>query len=139
MNFVLITLFVIYCLLLCYGGITYHNGSRKLSVSANAPAEDRQYWATMTVKHKKSFFVGAAGGLLAAIAIAIKNALAAEIGCITLLAALVYALGILCRKVAFRPNDETEKLQKRWKLILLANAFIVLLITQQVFRYFLSI
>ena len=139
MNYVLIILYVAVAAALCTLGISYHNGSRRLSVSATAPAEDRRYWENMTQKLKKSYFVGAAGGLLAAIAVALKMPVPAEIGCITLMAAFVFGLGILCRKLTFRPSAETEKLQKRWKLILLAGSFLSLLLTQQVFQYFLSL
>lgn len=139
MGIVLIVLYLLFSAVLCYIGFAYQSGSLKLSVSATAPADDRQYWESMTGKLKKSYFVGAAGSALAAISLALKKPLPAEVGCLTFMAALVFALAILCRKVSFHPCDETEKLQKRWKLILLAGSFISLLLTQQVFQYFLDL
>lgn len=139
MGIVLIVLYLLFAAALAYIGFAYQSGSMSLTVSATAPADDRQYWKSMTGNLKKSYFVGAIGGLLAAISLAMKKPLPAEIGCLTFMAALVFALAMLCRKVKFHPCEETEKLQKRWKLILLAASFIALLLTQQVFQFFLNL
>lgn len=139
MGYILISLYLAFSAALLYLGFAYQSGSMKLSVSATSPADDRQYWESITGKLKKSYFIGAAGGVLAALSLALKKPIPAEVGCITFMAALVFGLAILCRKLGFRPCPETEKLQKRWKLILLAGSFAALLLTQQVFQYFLSI
>lgn len=112
---------------------------RKLSVPATNPKEDRLYWEMMTGKFQKGFYVGSAGGLISAVGIALKYPLVAEIGCITLMAAMVFNLAFLCRKLAFRPSAETEALQKKWKLLLLGTSFLALFLTQAVFQYFLNI
>ena len=136
MNYLLITLYLASSAGLFYLGFSYQNGSRKLSAGAAAPSEDRQYWNAMTGKLKKAYFTAAGGGVLAAIAVALKMPLPAEIGCITILAALVFGLALLSRKTGFRPCAETVKLQKKWKLWLLLGAFGALFMTQLVFQYF---
>lgn len=72
---------------------------RKLSVPATNPKEDRLYWEMMTGKFQKGFYVGSAGGLISAVGIALKYPLVAEIGCITLMAAMVFNLAFLSRGV----------------------------------------
>lgn len=139
MSYILIVLFVAFSAGLFLMGYSYQNGSRKLAAPATAPADDRSYWENMTKKLKKSYFIGAAGGVLAAAAVALKKPVPAEVGCITLMAALVFGLAILCRKTGFRPCEDTLKLQKRWKTILLCGSFAALLLTQFVFQYFLSL
>lgn len=138
-NYLLIALFTLSAVLLFYLGFSYHTGCRVLSVAAGAPADDHQYWKAMTKKLKISFFTGSGGSLLAALSLALRRPLPAEIGCVTLLAAMVFGLALLCRKTAFRPCEETLKLQRRWKTILLVFSFAALLLTQLVFQYFLSL
>lgn len=108
-------------------------------LGGDTPSDDRQYWAQMVSRFKKSAYIAAAGALLAAISLALLRPVPAEIGCITLLAAVVYALAILCRKTTFHPAMQTETLQKRGKLILLIGSILCLTITQMVFQFFLSI
>ncbi len=110
-----------------------------LQVPATNPKEDRLYWEMMTNKFQKGYYVGSAGGLLTAVGIALKNALASEVGCITLMAAMVFNLAFLSRKLAFRPSADTEALQKKWKLILLFASFLALFLTQAVFQYFIKL
>lgn len=136
MNYILIALYAIAAMLLCALGFSYQNGKHTLSVEATSPADDRKYWETMTDKLKKGYFVGAIGSLLAAVALTIRNPLAAEIGGITLLSSLVFGLAFLCRKTSFRPCPATEKLRNRWKGILLAASFLALLMVQQIFQLF---
>ncbi len=91
----------------------------------------------MLKKLKKGAFIGAGGGLLTAIAIALKLPLPAEVGCITLLAAAVFTLAMLCRKTDFRPCEETLRYQKKYKFLLLVASFGALYLTQLVFQYFI--
>ena len=136
MNYVLILLFSAAAVLLIYFGFAYKNKSRGFHLSPDAPSADRDYWKEITKKTMIGYFVGGFGAVLAAFAIALNLPIPAEIGCITLIAAFVFTLAILCRKLDFHPCDETEKLQKRWKLILLAASFGALFLTQLVFQYF---
>lgn len=136
MGYLLIAVYLAAAAGLCYLAIAYRNGSRKLSVSAAAPAEDRRYWDAMTKRLKKAYFAAAAGGLLAAISVALKMPLPAEVGCITFLAALVFGLAMLSHKTDFHPCEETLKLQKKWQLWLLAASFSALFLTQLIFQYF---
>lgn len=121
--------------LLCYFGIC---GS-KFSVGASAPSADRKYWETISAKFKKGYLVGAIGALAAAISIFFKQPVPAEIGCLVLLAALVFTLAILCRKTGFKVCNETLTVQKRWKLILLIACIAALILTEFVFAYFNSL
>ncbi|PWM39816.1 MAG: hypothetical protein DBX52_04165 [Clostridiales bacterium] len=139
MMYVLIILFLAFAALFFLLGLSYQNGSRRLETGGDAPADDRRYWEAITVKVKKSAFAAAAGALLAALALALKKAVPAEIGCITVLAAIVYALGTLSKKTVFRPTPETLALQKKGKIILLIGSALFLILTQLVFRYFLSL
>ena len=139
MMYVLIILFLAFAALFFLLGLSYQNGSRRLEIGGDAPADDRRYWEAITVKVKKSAFAAAAGALLAALALALKKAVPAEIGCITGLAAIVYALGTLSKKTVFRPTSETLALQKKGKIILLIGSALFLILTQLVFRYFLSL
>lgn len=139
MMYVLIILFLAFAALFFLLGLSYQNGSRRLEIGGDAPADDRRYWEAITVKVKKSAFAAAAGALLAALALALKKAVPAEIGCITVLAAIVYALGTLSKKTVFRPTPETLALQKKGKIILLIGSALFLILTQLVFRYFLSL
>lgn len=139
MMYVLIILFLAFAALFFLLGLSYQNGSRRLETDGDAPADDRRYWEAITVKVKKSAFAAAAGALLAALALALKKAVPAEIGCITVLAAIVFALGTLSKKTVFRPTPETLALQKKGKIILLIGSALFLILTQLVFRYFLSL
>ncbi len=140
MMYVLIILFLAFAALFFLLGLSYQNGRRRrLETGGDAPADDRRYWEAITVKVKKSAFAAAAGALLAALALALKKAVPAEIGCITVLAAIVYALGTLSKKTVFRPTPETLALQKKGKIILLIGSALFLILTQLVFRYFLSL
>lgn len=139
MNYLLILLFSGTAIALLLVGFSYRNGSRTLSVDASSPASDRDYWKDMTKKMTTGFFVGAAGSILAAVAIALTLPVPAEIGCITLMAAMVFPLAILSRKLTFKPCEATERLQKRWKIILLIASFGALILTQFVFQYFNSL
>ncbi len=139
MNYILILLFSAAAVTLLLFGFSYRSGGRSISPGADAPAADRDYWKEMTKKIMIGHFVGAIGAVLAAFAIALTLPIPAEIGCITLMAAMVFSLAILCRKLAFRPCEETEKLQKRWKIILLIASFVALFLTQLVFQYFNSL
>lgn len=136
MNYLLILLFSAAAILLLIFGFSYRNKDRALSIGADAPSADRTYWAEMTRKVMIGFFVGAIGAVLAAISIAILRPIPAEIGCITLMAAMVFPLALFCRKLSFKPCEATEKLQKRWKTILLIASFAALFLTQLVFQYF---
>lgn len=136
MNYVLILLFSAAAIALLLLGFSYRNGARALSPGADAPSADRDYWKAMTKKMTTGHFVGAIGAALAAFAIALNLPIPAEIGCITLLAAMVFLLAFLCRKVTFTPCDATEKLQKKWKIIFLVLSFAALFLTQMVFQYF---
>ncbi len=118
-------------------GLSYRD--KGLQVPATNPKEDRLYWEMMSKKFHKGYYAGAAGALLTAIGIALKNALAVEIGCIALMAAMVFNLAFLSRKLAFRPSADTESLQKKWKLIFLVASFLALFLTQAVFQYFLNL
>lgn len=139
MNYILILLFSAAAIPLLIFALSYRNGSRALSVGANSPSSDRDYWKEMTKKVMIGFFVGAAGAVLAAIAIALTLPVPAEIGCITLMSAMVFSLAILCRKTAFKPAEATEKLQQRWKIILLIASCGALFLTQLVFQFFNSL
>ncbi len=122
--------------LLCTLTLIFAAFKIRLEITAAAPKDDRAYWKKMSSTFRKGFIVGAVGSGAATVAILIKQAIFAEICCITLLAALVFPLAMLSRKTTFRPCPETEKLQKRWQLILLLGAFFALLLTQLVFGYF---
>ncbi len=137
MNWFLIILYLAAAAGCLWIGLSYKE--HPLGVSANNPKEDRLYWEMIAGKFQKGFYVGAAGGLLSAIGIALRNALVAEIGCITLMAAMVFNLAFLCSKLTFRPSTETETLQKKWKMILLGASFLALFLTQAVFQYFLNL
>ncbi len=138
MNYFLIVLFAAIAILLLLAGLSYRDGKQSLSIQ-NPAAADRDYWKAMTRKFMKGYFIGAAGALLTALAIALKMPIPAEIGCITLAAAFVFTLAILCRKTNFKPCAETENLQKRWKTIFLLICVGLLFITQLVFQYFYNI
>ncbi len=138
MNYFLIILFAAIAILLLVAGLSYRNGKRSLSIQTPSSA-DRDYWKAMTRRFIKGSFIGAAGAFLSALAIALKMPVPAEIGCITLAAAFVFPLAILCRKTDFKTCAETEKLQKRWKTILLLICMGLLLLTQLVFQYFNNI
>ncbi len=139
MYFLLIALFLGYAILLLLRAFSYRNGGKQLIPQGDLSSDERTYWKEMTAKQKKGFLIGAVGAVLAAASVALKRALPAEIGCITLLGAMVYTLAILCRKTPFPPSAPTEKLQKRWKIILLIGAFLGLILTQFVFGYFNSL
>ena len=111
---------------------------RPISPGAEAPSNDVKYWKTINQKFKKGYFVAAVGGAVTAVAVALTNPLVSEIGCITVLAALVFNLAILCRKLPFKPGLATQILQKRWKTILLLASIAALLLTQLVFRLFIN-
>lgn len=136
MNYFLIVLLSLAAVGLIYLGFSYKSQERGFRVSPEAPTADREYWKEMTKKAMIGYFVGGFGAALTAFAIALTLPIPAEIGCITLMAAFVFTLAILCRKLDFRPCEETEKLQKRWKSILLIASFGSLFITQLVFQYF---
>lgn len=136
MNYVLILLFSAAAIALLLIGFSYRSGKRTLSVEASSPTSDRDYWKDMAKKITTGFFVGAAGSILTAFAIALTLPIPAEIGCITLLAAMVFPLAFICRKSSFEPCDATETLQKRWKIGLLIASFGALILTQFVFQYF---
>ena len=136
MNYFLIIILSLLAIGLIYFGFSYKSQERGFKVSPNAPAADRDYWKEMTKKAMIGYFVGAFGAALTAFAIALNLPIPAEIGSITLMAAFVFTLAILCRKLDFRPCDETERLQKRWKGILLGASFGSLFLTQLVFQYF---
>ena len=136
MNYVLILLFSAVAVLLIYFGFAYKNQSHGFRLSPNAPTDDRTYWKEMTKKTMIGYFVGGFGAALAAFSVALNFPIPAEIGCITLMAAFVFTLAILCKKLNFHPCEETEKLQKQWKMILLAASFGALFLTQLVFQYF---
>ncbi len=135
MNYFLIALYLVFSICFLLSGFSYKNG-KKLLPDAKLLLEERQYWEQMEKKSMKGFFVGAAGGTLAAIAIAIGQAIAAEVGCITLMAANVFLLAALCKKTAFTPSEETKALQKKRKILFLALSFAALWMTQLVFQYF---
>lgn len=136
MNYFLIVLLSVMAVGLIYLGFSYKSRERGFRVSPEAPTADQEYWKEMTKKTMIGYFIGGFGAALTAFAIALTLPIPAEIGCITLMAAFVFTLAILCRKLDFRPCEETEKLQKRWKLILLIASFGSLFITQLVFQYF---
>lgn len=136
MNYALLLIFSAIAIVLIYFGFSYKGGTRGFFVSANAPTADRDYWKEMTKKVMIGYFVGALGSALTAFAVVLTLPIPAEIGCITLMSAFVFTLAILCRKLSFHPCEETEKLQKRWKMILLIASFGALFLTQLVFQYF---
>lgn len=138
MNYFLIILFAAIAILLLLAGLSYRDGKHALTIQ-NSSSDDRAYWKGMTRKFMKGYFIGSVGALLTAIAIALKIPVPAEIGCITLAAAFVFSLAILCRKTNFKPSTETENLQKRWKTIFLLVCVGLLFITQLVFQYFNNI
>lgn len=136
MNYFLIILFSAIAILLIYFGFLYKSKERGIHLSPNAPSDDQNYWIDITKKMMNSYFVGGFGAALTAFAIALILPIPAEIGCLTLMAAFVFTLAVLCKKLSFHPCEETEKLQKRWKIILLIASLGVLLLTQLVFQYF---
>ncbi len=136
MNYFLIALLSVAAVGLIYLGFSYKSHERGFRVSPQSPTTDRDYWKEMTKKAMIGFFVGGFGAALTTFAIALTLPIPAEIGCITLMAAFVFTLAILCRKLDFHPCEETEKLQKRWKRLLLAASFGSLFLTQLVFQYF---
>lgn len=136
MNYFLITSLSVIAIGLIYFGFSYKSKERGFQVSPQSPAADRNYWNEMTKKAMIGYFIGGIGAALTAFAIALNLPIPAEIGCITLMAALVFTLAILCRKLDFHPCEETEKLQKKWKGILLVASFGSLFLTQLVFQYF---
>ena len=138
MNYFLMAIYLAFGIWFLLWGFSFKNG-KKLLPDAKLLSEERQYWEQMEKKTMKGLFVGAAGGALAAIAIGIRQAVAAEVGCITLMAANVFILAILCKKTAFMPSPETKGLQKRKKLIFLALSFATLFMTQLTFEYFNSL
>lgn len=139
MYYFVIILYAVCALALIWLGYSFQTERFGIRISATAPVDDRTYWQSMNKKIAKGFFIGAAGSVIVSVTVAFRMMLAAEIGCITLLAAMVFTLAILCKKTDFRPCEETEKLQKRWKTILLIAAFGALLLTQFVFQYFNSL
>lgn len=139
MNYFLIILLSFAAIALIYLGFSYRNHTHGIQASPQAPIDDQAYWKEMTKKMMVGYFAGGFGAALTAFAIALTLPIPAEIGCITLMSAFVFTLAILCKKLPFHPCDETEKLQKRWKLILLAASFGSLFLTQQVFQYFNTI
>lgn len=136
MSYFLIALYLLFAIGYFLIAFSYKNKSRKIDAGADIPKQDRHYWEQITKKCMKGFFVAAAGGLLTAIAIAIKSALPAEVGCITLLSANVFSLATICRKTPFRPCERSLALQKKCKIILLLLSFAALIMTQFVFQYF---
>lgn len=136
MNYFLILLFSAAAVGLLYLGFSYKRKERGFSISPQSPPADLNYWKDMTKKAMVGYFVGGFGAALTAFAIALTLPIPAEIGCITLMAAFVFTLAILCRKLDFHPCEETEKLQKRLKSILLLISFGSLFLTQLVFQYF---
>ena len=138
MNYLLIAIYLAFGIWFLIWGFSHKNG-KSLLPDAKLPGEERQYWEQMQKKRMKGLFVGAAGAALTAIAIAIRRAIAAEVGCITLMAANVFLLALLCRKTAFRPSLDTATLQKKGKGLFLALSFATLLMTQLVFQYFNSL
>ena len=102
----------------------------------NLPSEERKYWEELSKKFKNGYFVASAGGLFTALALILYRPLMAEIGCITVLAAMVFPLAMVSKKTVFKPCPITLQLQKRYKTILLVLAFAALLFTQQVFQLF---
>lgn len=136
MSYFLIGIYLLFSIGYFLIAFSYKNGSRKIDAGADIPKQDRNYWEQITKKCMKGFFVAAAGGLLTAIAISIKSALPAEVGCITMLSANVFTLAALCRKVSFHLCEGSLKLQKKHKIIFLILSFIALFMTQFVFQYF---
>ena len=136
MSYFLILVFSAATIGLIYMGFSYRSNERGFFISPKSSPEDLNYWKDMTKKAMIGYFVGAFGSALTAFAIALTLPIPAEIGCITLMAAFVFTLAILCRKLDFRPCEETEKLQKRLKIILLLVSFGSLFLTQLVFQYF---
>ena len=111
---------------------------RPLSQGNTLPSEERKYWEELTKKFRTGYFAASAGGLFTALALILLRPLLAEIGCITVLASIVFPLAILSKKTAFKPSPITQQLQKRYKTILLVISFATLLFTQQVFQLFIT-
>jgi hypothetical protein len=135
MSYVLIALYGLAALLLFGSGLSFQKSNRS-KASATLPSAERTYWADLNKKVVKSFYIGASGAAITAVSIALLQALLAEIGCITLMAAMVFSLAVHCRKTNFTPSTETERLQKRRKILFLVASFTALFMTQWVFQFF---
>ena len=136
MSYVLIGIFLLAAIALFWIGSAMQKERKTFFADTTFPSEDRTYWKELQRKFFKAAYVGAIGALLTALAIAIKMPIPAEVGCITLMAALVFSLAAVCRKTGFTPCTKTEKIQKKLKLWLLVASVASLLLTQGVFDFF---
>lgn len=133
-RYVLMSIFSIIAILLIFAAFRH-----RLELGAQVPKADRGYWGKMNGIFKKGYIVGSLSSAVAVIGIFIKHPIISEICCITLLSAMILPLAFLSRKTNFELCDESIKLQKRQQLLLLAFAFGILFLTQQVFTFFNSL
>jgi len=125
--------------LLCTLALIFAAFKIQLKLKGKVPSNDKDYWKKMSRTFHKGFITGAIGCGIAAAAILFRQAILAEISCITVLSAMIFPLALLSRRTAFKLCADSEKLQKKWQIILLFCAFTVLVITQLVFNYFNSL
>lgn len=133
MNYLLIALFLIFAI--AYLLRCFHYKDAK-NFFQNKNLKERDYWEQIIKKCFKGFLAGLLGAALAAIAIGIRQAVAAEIGCITFLAANVYLLAIFSKKTNIPLSENSAALVKKKKITFLALSFLGLFMTQLVFQYF---
>ena len=136
MNFILSAFFTLITAVLLWSSFSLKN-DKNTSIDASFPTDDRNYWKQLRKKFLKSGLIGAVGALLTALALCLKMPVPAEVGCITLLAAFVFALAFVSKKTDVPLCDRSVKLQKKYKLILLLLSLMTLLLTQFVFNLFI--